>query len=78
MNVKLYKNGRMSLPLELRKKFNLNDGDELIVTECEDGIIITNRNMILQELRNEFININLVDELKKFRDEEMVMSVDNV
>jgi AbrB family looped-hinge helix DNA binding protein len=73
MYVKLYKNGRISLPLKLRKKFNLNDGDDLIVTECEDGIKITNRDLILQDLRNEFVGIDLVSELKKFRDEDYTL-----
>ncbi|MFN8769425.1 MAG: AbrB/MazE/SpoVT family DNA-binding domain-containing protein [Neisseriaceae bacterium] len=70
MHVKLYKNGRISLPLKLRKKFNFNDGDDLIITECEDGIKITNRELILQELYNEFIGIDLIGELKRFRSEE--------
>ena len=73
MHVKLYKNGRISLPLKLRKKFNFNDGDDLIVTECKDGIKITNRNLILQDLRNEFSGINLIAELKKFRDEDYIL-----
>jgi len=70
MYVKLYKNGRISLPLRLRKKFNFNDGDDLIVTECEDGIKITNRELILQDLRNEFYGIDLIGELKKIRNED--------
>lgn len=78
MNIKLYKNGRISLPLKLRKKFNFNDGDELIITECEDGIKITNRDIILQELHNEFVDIDLLNELKAFRKEDIVMEVVNV
>ena len=73
MHVKLYKNGRISLPLKLRKKFNFNDGDDLIITECENGIKITNRNLILQDLRNEFYAVDLIGELKKLRDENYML-----
>ena len=73
MYVKLYKNGRISLPLKLRKKFNFNDGDDLIITECENGIKITNRNLILQDLRNEFSGVDLIGELKKLRDENYML-----
>jgi AbrB family looped-hinge helix DNA binding protein len=77
MHVKLYKNGRISLPLKLRKKFNFNDGDDLIITECENGIKITNRNLILQDLRNEFSGINLIGELQKLRDENYMLDNNN-
>lgn len=73
MHVKLYKNARISLPLKLRKKFNFNDGDDLIITECENGIKITNRNLILQDLRNEFSGVDLIGELKKLRDENYML-----
>lgn len=71
MHIKLYKNGRMSLPLKLRKKFNFNDGDELVVIECDDGIKISSRDFILQDLRNEFAKIDLLQELKEFRDDDL-------
>ena len=38
--VKLSKKGMISIPAELRKKFNLKAGDELVIMEGSEGLII--------------------------------------
>jgi AbrB family looped-hinge helix DNA binding protein len=70
MVVKVYKDGKILIPLELRKKFNIEDNSELIVTECEDGIKISTKQILLNKLRNEFANVDLNTELQNFRKSE--------
>lgn len=70
MHIKVYKDGKILLPLELRKKLDIKDNSELIITECDDGIKISTRQILLSKLRNEFSNVNLNGELDSLRDSE--------
>lgn len=70
MHIKVYKDGKILLPLKLRKKLNIKDNSELIITECEDGIKISTKQILLSKLRSEFANVNLNDELCSLRDSE--------
>ena len=70
MHIKVYKDGKILIPLELRKKLGIEDNSELIVTECEDGIKISTKHILLNKLRNEFANIDLNSELQNLRNSE--------
>ena len=73
MHIKMYKDGKILLPLKLRKKLGLKDNSELILTECKDGIKISTRQILLNNLRNEFASINLDGSLSEFRKQEFVL-----
>lgn len=73
MHIKVYKDGKILIPLELRKKLGIQENSELIVTECEDGIKISTKQILLNKLRKEFAKVNLSDELQKFRASEFDM-----
>ena len=70
MHIKVYKDGKILLPIGIRKKLDIKDNSELIITECDDGIKISTKHILLSKLRSEFANINLNDELDNFRDSE--------
>lgn len=73
MHIKVYKDGKILIPLELRKKLGIEDNSELIITECEDGIKISTKQILLHKLRNEFANVDLNTELQNFRNSEFAM-----
>jgi|LauGreDrversion4_2_1035121.scaffolds.fasta_scaffold50375_3 hypothetical protein len=75
MQIKVYKDGKILLPLDLRKKYNIIDNCELIITECEDGIKISTKNILLASLRDEFANVNLSDELNDLRQDEFTREI---
>ena len=70
MHIKTYKDGKILLPLHIRKKYNIGDNSKLIITECEDGIKISTRLMLLNKIRQELAKINVQAELDSFRKEE--------
>jgi bifunctional DNA-binding transcriptional regulator/antitoxin component of YhaV-PrlF toxin-antitoxin module len=75
MQIKVYKDGKILLPLDLRKKYNILDNSELIITECEDGIKISTKNILLASLRDEFANVNLSDGLNDLRQDEFTREI---
>lgn len=66
----MYKDGKILLPLKLRKKLGIQENAELIVTECSDGIQISTKQILLNNLRHEFAKVNLKKELSEFRNKE--------
>lgn len=70
MHIKSYKDGKILLPMVLRKKYKIGDNSELIITDCEDGIKISTKKMLLGNLRKELAGLNLQDELNDFRKQE--------
>ncbi|HLX54377.1 MAG TPA: hypothetical protein VKR58_10570 [Aquella sp.] len=73
MHIKTYKDGKILLPLDIRKKYNIGDNSELIITECEDGIKISTRLMLLNKIRQALAKINVQEELDSFRKEEFAL-----
>jgi len=73
MHIKMYKDGKILLPLKLRKKLDLKDNSELILTECNDGIKISTKQILLNNLRNEFAAVNLKDSLSELRKQEFAL-----
>lgn len=73
MHIKVYKDGKILLPLQLRKKLNITDRSELIITECLDGIKISTKQILLHGLRNEFKNVNLQKALDEFQNQEFIL-----
>jgi len=49
----IQESGSVTLPAEIRKKYNLNPGDEVTFTETEDGILINLREVLINKLLNE-------------------------
>lgn len=75
MNIKMYKDGKILLPLKLRKKLGLKDNSELILTECDDGIKISTKQIILNNLRKEFTKSDLTDSLSELRKQEFALEL---
>lgn len=71
MHVKTYKHGKILIPAEIRRKYNFEDNSELIITECEDGVKISTKELILAKLRKDFAQKNLQKELKALRSQEL-------
>ena len=69
MRMRSYKNGKILLPLILRNKYGIKDNAELIIIECDDGIKISTRQLLLCKLRQEFAHEDLSSELKKLREQ---------
>ncbi len=70
--VKLYENGRILIPAELRKKWNLEPGQELLLKEDGDVAILTTRKNAINALKQEIKatlpeGISLVEQLKEER-----------
>ena len=70
--VKLYENGRILIPAELRKKWNLEPGQELLLKEDGDVAILTTRKNAVNTLKQEIKaklpkGISLVEQLKEER-----------
>jgi len=68
-------NGRVVLPVDLRKKYGIEDGTEVIVSNTGHGIEVMTLNEAVrqaQELCAKYITpgISLVDELRKERDRD--------
>ncbi len=66
--VKLYENGRILIPAELRKKWNLEPGQELLLKEDGDVAILTTRKNAINALKQEIKatlpeGISLVEQL---------------
>lgn len=70
MHVKTYKHGKILIPAEIRRKYNFEDNSDLIITECEDGVKISTKELILAKLRKDFAQKNLQQELKTLRNQE--------
>lgn len=70
MHIKSYKDGKILLPMVLRKKYKIGDNSELIITDCEDGIKISTKKILLANLRNGLVGRNLQNELNDFRKQE--------
>ncbi|MGK7895171.1 MAG: AbrB/MazE/SpoVT family DNA-binding domain-containing protein [Xenococcus sp. (in: cyanobacteria)] len=68
----LYENGRILIPAELRKKWNLEPGQELLLKEDGDVAILTTRKNAINALKQEIKatlpeGISLVEQLKEER-----------
>lgn len=50
--------GRVVIPKEIRKKLNLNEGDELQITSSQNKIIIQNKNKNEAERGSKMIGLN--------------------
>lgn len=65
-------NGQISIPLELRKKYNLNTGDTIILKEREDGLLIVPQTR-LSKLMGIYPENGFLEELKSLRREEQII-----
>ncbi len=70
--LKLYENGRILIPAELRKKWNLEPGQELLLKEDGDAAILMTRKNSITILKQEIKatlpeEISLVEQLKEER-----------
>lgn len=62
-------NGHIHIPLTLRKKYNLNSGDIIILEEREDGLLLVPR-IKLSTLAGKYSEKGLLDDLEELRKEE--------
>lgn len=65
-------NGQILIPLPLRKKYNINNGDVIILEEREDGLLIIPR-VKLSKLTGIYSDKGLLDDLKHLRDDERAL-----
>lgn len=62
-------NGQIQIPLPLRKKYNIHNGDSVILEEREDGLLLIPR-MKLSGFSGEYPEKGLIDDLRRLREEE--------
>jgi AbrB family looped-hinge helix DNA binding protein len=65
-------NGQILIPLPLRKKYNINSGDTIILEEREDGLLLIPR-IKLSSLSGAYTDKGLLDDLNKLRNEERAL-----
>ena len=66
-------NGRLALPLKVRKKLHLNIGDEVSIKYSESELIVSTFHSNLEKARNilsKYENLDLQQELKLLRAED--------
>lgn len=71
--VRLGPQGRLVVPVELRRELGLDDGAELAVRTDGRRLILEPRSEVLRRLRGRFAvagDVNLVDELAADREDE--------
>jgi len=62
-------NGQILIPLPLRKKYNINNGDIVILEEREDGLLLIPR-VKLSKLTGIYSDKGLLDDLEHLRHDE--------
>ncbi|ABD41622.1 transcriptional regulator, AbrB family [Methanospirillum hungatei JF-1] len=66
---KVADNGHIFIPLPLRKKYNLNDGDTILLEERENGLLLIPCSK-LSVLMGAYNEDGLLDDLEKLRKQE--------
>jgi AbrB family looped-hinge helix DNA binding protein len=71
-------NGRLLIPVELRKKYNLNNGSAVVIRIIDNEIKIVNISQMIteaQDLIRKYIpeGTDLVAELRSMRDQEALL-----
>ncbi len=61
--------GQIQIPLSIRRKYNLNSGDIIILKEREDGLLLVPKAR-LSKLAGRFSEKGLLDDLAELRNEE--------
>ena len=51
--VKMSQGGRVVIPAELREKFNINQGDELVFEERDGELILSTKRQRLKKIQEE-------------------------
>jgi len=71
-SVKITNKGMISIPAKLRKKHNLRDGDFVVISENEEGVMQITPIIPLQELKKQSATVEEFREIyKKARQEEL-------
>ncbi|ELS03618.1 looped-hinge helix DNA binding domain, AbrB family [Xenococcus sp. PCC 7305] len=75
--VKVHENGKISIPAELRRKWNLEAGQELILKEDGDVAILTKQKSVIYALKQEIKaklpeGISFVEQLREERRRDAV------
>jgi AbrB family looped-hinge helix DNA binding protein len=71
-------NGRLLIPAELRKKYNLNVGDAVVIRIIDNEIKLVNMKQMISEVQDivrKYVpkDVSLVEELRKMREEELAL-----
>ena len=61
---KVSPNGQITVPIEIRRKLNIKEGDKIIFLEKPNGEIIVQNSLIIaiQQAQSKFSDINLSEE----------------
>jgi AbrB family looped-hinge helix DNA binding protein len=66
-------NGKLTIPIKIRKLLHLNPGDEVVIDCIDKKLIVTSfreKLSIARSIVKEFAKTSLVEELKKLRAED--------
>jgi bifunctional DNA-binding transcriptional regulator/antitoxin component of YhaV-PrlF toxin-antitoxin module len=55
-SAKVYANGKTTIPTALKRKLDLNDGEDIVYIEKEDGIMMTTQKHLLAQLQEKLKN----------------------
>ncbi len=70
METKIDARGRVTIPLELRRRLGLRPGTKLIVREVDDRIVVMTMEQYVRSLRGKFKGKGLMKALREDRREE--------
>lgn len=70
--IKVTNKGMITIPVELRKKYNIKDGDYVIVQEDEHGEIVVKKIESAEKLRGQALDVEEFKEIyNKSRQEDL-------
>ena len=70
MNARVTSRGRITIPIELRRKHGIKAGTRLIVHEVDDHIVVMTMEQYVRSLRGKYKGMGLMKALKEDREIE--------
>jgi AbrB family looped-hinge helix DNA binding protein len=59
--------GRLVIPAALRERAGLREGDELVLLDCQNGIVLLTRDQLKSRVRADLAGTDLVEDLLEER-----------
>ena len=72
METKMDARGRVTIPIEVRRKFGIKAGTRLIVREVDDHIVVMTMEQYVRSLRGKYKGMGLMKALRKERRDEAI------
>lgn len=70
MNIRVSTRGRMTIPIDIRRKFGWTAGTRLIVREVDDRIVVMTMAQYVRSLRGKYKGKGLMQALREERRDE--------